>query len=123
MTIKYYIGDSDERQWGTYSVIDVLDNAIVKRITVQPKKRISLQTHEHRSEHWTIVQGTAEVTIGHQKVIRKQNESAFIPKGEFHRIENIGEEPLVFIEIQSGELLSEDDIMRYNEDYTPIKTE
>ena len=123
MILEYKIGDFDNRLWGNYSVIDVLDSAIVKRITVFPEKKISLQTHQHRSEHWTIVHGTAEVTIGHQKVVKKPNESVFIPKGEFHRVENIGKEPLVFIEIQTGEILSEEDITRYNEDYTPIKTE
>jgi mannose-6-phosphate isomerase len=89
----------------------------IKRIEVQPGKRLSLQKHHHRSEHWIVVSGTARVTCGEREFVVNVNESTFIPIGEQHRLENPGKITLVIIEVQSGEYLGEDDIIRFQDDY------
>ena len=89
----------------------------VKRIIVTPGDETSLQLHYHRSEHWIIVSGTAEVTIGETVRVYTENESVYIPLGTKHRIKNPGTIPLVFIEVQSGPYLGEDDIVRLEDDY------
>lgn len=105
------------RPWGSYQVIDQGDRFQVKRITVQPGRRLSLQSHVHRSEHWIVVNGTARVTIGDEQRLVQENESVYIPLGAVHRLENPGVIPLHLIEIQSGIYLGEDDISRYEDDY------
>jgi mannose-6-phosphate isomerase len=106
-----------ERPWGTYTVLDENKNYKIKRIEVLPGQRLSLQKHHHRSEHWIVVSGTALVTCGDARQIVNVNESTFIPIGQNHRLENPGKIPLVIIEVQSGEYLGEDDIIRFNDDY------
>lgn len=106
-----------ERPWGTYTVLEENRSYKIKRIEVSPGQRLSLQMHHHRSEHWIVVSGTAKVTCGDQEFIVNVNESTFIPMGKSHRLENPGLIPLIIIEVQSGEYLGEDDIVRYQDDY------
>ncbi|MEI7817137.1 MAG: cupin domain-containing protein [Desulfuromonadales bacterium] len=106
-----------ERPWGTYTVLDESTSYKIKRIEVTPGQRLSLQKHHHRSEHWIVVSGTALVTCGNQQLTVNVNESTFIPIGHNHRLENPGKIPLVIIEVQSGEYLGEDDIVRFDDDY------
>src|SRR5512135_318462 len=106
-----------ERPWGTYTVLDEKSNYKIKRIEVLPGKRLSLQKHHHRSEHWIVVSGTALVTCGEQQQTINVNESTFIPIGQNHRLENPGKIPLIIIEVQNGEYLGEDDIVRFEDDY------
>lgn len=109
--------EQGERPWGTYTVLDENRSYKIKRIEVLPGKRLSLQKHHHRSEHWIVVSGTAKVTCGAKESIVNINESTFIPIGESHRLENPGMIPLVIIEVQSGEYLGEDDIIRFQDDF------
>lgn len=115
--IAYKAGDSDTRPWGTWRVLDVGTRHIVKRIMVMPGKILSLQLHHHRDEHWVIVKGTAVVTVGELVVEKKENEAVFIPRETKHRIANNTEEPMEFIEIQTGDTLREDDIVRLEDSY------
>ncbi len=117
MTITYKIGDKDIRPWGTWEVLDVGTNYIVKRITVLPDKLLSLQLHHHRSEHWIITNGTAEVTLQDTIQSVPQNGHVFIPIETKHRIANKTNEPIIFIEIQTGDLLDETDIVRFKDQY------
>jgi len=105
------------RPWGTYSILDESDGYKVKRIIVKPGKRLSLQKHYHRSEHWIVVSGTALVTRGTEEYIVKANESTYIPMGEIHRLKNVGKIDLVMIEAQVGEYVGEDDIVRLSDDF------
>jgi len=105
------------RPWGTYTILDESEGYKVKRIVVKPGKRLSLQKHHHRSEHWIVVSGTALVTRGKEEYLVKANESTYIPMGEIHRLENIGKIPLVMIEAQVGEYVGEDDIVRIEDDF------
>ncbi len=104
------------RPWGNYDCIDVSDRFKVKRITVNPGEKLSMQLHHHRAEHWIVVAGTARVTRGEETFVLSENESTYIPVGEKHRLENPGKIPLELIEVQSGGYLGEDDIVRF-EDY------
>lgn len=106
-----------ERPWGTYAVLEENSHYKIKRIEVLPGQRLSLQKHHHRSEHWIVVSGTALVTCGEREFMVNINESTFIPIGEQHRLHNPGKIPLVIIEVQSGEYLGEDDIVRFQDDY------
>jgi len=105
------------RPWGTYTILDESNGYKVKRIVVKPGKRLSLQKHHHRSEHWIVVSGTAIVTRGTEEYPVKANESTYIPMGEIHRLENVGKIPLVMIEAQVGEYVGEDDIVRIEDDF------
>jgi mannose-1-phosphate guanylyltransferase / mannose-6-phosphate isomerase len=105
------------RPWGYYQGIDVGPRYQVKRIVVKPGAKLSLQKHFHRSEHWVVVQGTAEVTVGTEIRIIHENESTYIPMGSVHRLANPGKIPLELIEVQSGSYLGEDDIVRLNDEY------
>ena len=105
------------RPWGFYDSIDCGDNFQVKRIQVNPGFKLSLQKHQHRAEHWIITSGEATVTCGENTFKLKENESTFIPKGEIHRLENQEEKILEIIEIQTGDYLGEDDIIRLEDDY------
>ena len=105
------------RPWGDYESIDFADRFQVKRITVKPKERLSLQKHHHRAEHWIVVNGTALVTRGEEEFLLSENESTFIPIGTIHRLENPGKIPLELIEVQSGAYLGEDDIERFDDEY------
>jgi mannose-6-phosphate isomerase len=106
-----------ERPWGTYTVLEENSHYKIKRIEVLSGQRLSLQKHHHRSEHWIVVSGSALVTCGEREFMVNVNESTFIPIGEQHRLQNPGKIPLVIIEVQSGEYLGEDDIVRFQDDY------
>jgi mannose-1-phosphate guanylyltransferase/mannose-6-phosphate isomerase len=105
------------RPWGCYRGIDQAERYQVKRITVKPGARLSLQMHHHRAEHWIVVRGTARVTRGDESFLLTENQSTYIPVGEKHRLENPGRIPLELIEVQSGSYLGEDDITRYDDVY------
>jgi len=105
------------RPWGFYDSIDSGFGFQVKRISVNPGAKLSLQKHKKRAEHWVIVKGKALITRGNEVFELKQNESTYIPKGEIHRLENNEKTPLEIIEIQTGEYLGEDDIIRIKDDY------
>ncbi|HEY9052146.1 MAG TPA: mannose-1-phosphate guanylyltransferase/mannose-6-phosphate isomerase [Gammaproteobacteria bacterium] len=105
------------RPWGSYECIDNEERFQVKRITVKPGARLSLQMHHHRAEHWIVVKGTARVTCGEKEFLLTENESTFIPLGEKHRLENAGKIPLELIEVQTGAYLGEDDIVRFEDVY------
>ncbi|HEV3105436.1 MAG TPA: mannose-1-phosphate guanylyltransferase/mannose-6-phosphate isomerase, partial [Trinickia sp.] len=105
------------RPWGHYDSLDRGERFQVKHIVVQPGRRLSLQRHHHRAEHWVVVRGTALVTRGTEQFLVGENESTFIPLGVTHRIENPGKLPLEIIEVQSGSYLGEDDIVRYDDNY------
>jgi mannose-1-phosphate guanylyltransferase/mannose-6-phosphate isomerase len=110
------------RPWGWYKNIEGTDHTgfKVKHIGVNPHKRLSLQSHEHRSEHWVIVKGKAKVRVGNNEIILQENQYVYIPIKALHRIENIGEEMLEFVETQIGKYLGEDDITRYEDDFGRI---
>ncbi len=108
------------RPWGTYTILDESEGYKVKRIVVKPGKRLSLQKHHHRSEHWIIVSGTATVTRGSDEFLVRPNESTYIPMGELHRLENVGKIDLVMIEAQVGEYVGEDDIVRIEDDFKRV---
>ena len=110
------------RPWGTYTILDESEGYKVKRIVVKPGKRLSLQKHHHRSEHWIVVSGIAIVTRGTDEYTVRANESTYIPMGEIHRLENVGKIPLVMIEAQVGEYVGEDDIVRIEDDFKRIIT-
>lgn len=105
------------RPWGKYDSIDTDERYKVKRITVNPGQKLSVQMHYHRSEHWIIVSGTAHVGIGKQEKILTENQSIYIPLGEKHYLSNPGKIPLELIEVQSGTYLEEDDIVRFDDIY------
>jgi mannose-1-phosphate guanylyltransferase len=105
------------RPWGFYDSIDNGDGYQVKRITVKPGAKLSVQKHNHRSEHWIVVAGTAEVTKGKKTFLLSKNESTYIPLGEVHALENPGTKNLELIEVQSGSYLGEDDIVRFDDIY------
>jgi len=105
------------RPWGTYQTMDRGDRFQTKRLIVKPGARLSLQKHHHRSEHWVVVKGTAEVTVGDETKLLQENESTFIPAGTPHRLGNPGKVPLHLIEVQCGPYLGEDDIIRLDDEY------
>ncbi|MBF0537914.1 MAG: mannose-1-phosphate guanylyltransferase/mannose-6-phosphate isomerase [Nitrospirae bacterium] len=105
------------RPWGSYTILENGDRYKIKRLLVNPKASISLQMHHHRSEHWVVVNGTAKVTLGESEIYVHVNQSAFVPKSTMHRLENPGIIPLEVIEVQNGEYLEEDDIIRYEDIY------
>ncbi len=105
------------RPWGSYESVDSGPQFQVKRITVKPGAKLSLQMHHHRAEHWIVVSGTAMVTCDDKEFPLRANESTFIPQGSRHRLENPGKVPLQLIEVQSGSYLGEDDIVRFEDSY------
>ena len=105
------------RPWGSYQSVDNGERHQVKRITVKPGGRLSLQKHHHRSEHWIVVRGAAQVTVNELVKVVHENESIYIPIGATHRLENPGKIPLELIEVQTGSYLGEDDIIRIEDDY------
>jgi mannose-6-phosphate isomerase-like protein (cupin superfamily) len=107
----------DRRPWGTFTVLDEGDGFKVKRIEVLPGKRLSYQKHAQRAEHWVVVQGTAKVTLDDEVINVPAGESIDIGVGLAHRVENAGAEVLVFIEVQRGGYLGEDDIVRLQDDF------
>ncbi len=105
------------RPWGYYQDVDIAERYRVKRIVVKPGSKLSLQKHFHRSEHWVVVKGTAEVTIGNDIRSVHENESVYIPIGSVHRLANPGRIPLELIEVQVGSYVGEDDIVRLDDVY------
>lgn len=116
----YKIHTTAHRPWGTYTILDEANGYKVKRIVVYPNAKLSLQHHHHRSEHWIVVTGTAEVVNGEQTLQLSANQSTYIKKGDIHRLINTGSEDLVLIEVQCGDYLGEDDIVRHQDDYARI---
>ena len=109
------------RPWGSYEIVEAGEHYQVKRIAVNPGARLSLQSHLHRSEHWIVVRGTAKVTCGDATLTLSANESTYIPKGSRHRISNPGTVPMQLIEVQVGDYLGEDDIVRFDDDYERVE--
>ena len=105
------------RPWGSYLAIANGENWLVKLIDVNPGASLSLQRHNHRAEHWIVVKGTAEVRVEEKKIILNENQSTFIPLGALHKLSNPKKSNLKIIEVQSGSLLSEDDIERFDDMY------
>jgi mannose-1-phosphate guanylyltransferase len=105
------------RPWGHYESIDFGVRDQVKRITVNPGARLSVQMHHHRAEHWVVVRGTAKIQKGDDITILSENQSTYIPLGEVHALENPGKIPLEIIEVQTGSYLGEDDIVRFDDRY------
>jgi mannose-1-phosphate guanylyltransferase / mannose-6-phosphate isomerase len=110
------------RPWGTYTVLEEAPGYKMKRTVVKPGAALSLQMHQHRSEHWVVVAGTAKVTNGDKELRLERNESTYIPAGHKHRLENPGLIDLVLIEVQTGDYLGEDDIVRYSDNYGRVST-
>lgn len=107
----------DSRPWGSYTVLEEDRGFKVKRIEVLPGKRLSYQKHSQRAEHWFVVEGTAKVTLDDEEIIVRAGEAIDIPIGAAHRVENPDDANLVFIEVQRGSYLGEDDIVRLQDDY------
>jgi mannose-6-phosphate isomerase len=107
----------DRRPWGTFTVLDEGNGFKVKRIEVLPGKRLSYQKHAQRAEHWVVVQGTARVTLNDEEVNVSAGQAIDIAVGSAHRVENADTELLVFIEVQRGDYLGEDDIVRLQDDF------
>lgn len=109
---------TETRPWGTFTTLEEGAGYKIKRIEVKPGHRLSLQMHHHRSEHWIVVSGTAKVECGNDVKILAANESTYVPQCTSHRLENPGVIKLVLIEVQNGEYLGEDDIIRFQDDYS-----
>ena len=114
---KNYLGDIEKRPWGNYHIIAKNTGYQIKEIKVNQNSKLSLQKHKSRSEFWQIVKGESKIIIEEKEYFLKEKEHIYIPKNTIHRIENIGKEELIFIEIQLGENLKEDDIIRLEDDY------
>ncbi|GAN31542.1 MAG: mannose-1-phosphate guanylyltransferase/mannose-6-phosphate isomerase [Candidatus Brocadia sp. AMX2] len=108
------------RPWGSYTILEKGSRYKIKRIVINPNEKLSLQMHYHRSEHWVVVKGSARVTIGDREMFIHENESAYVPKSTLHRLENPGKVPVEIIEVQNGEYMGEDDIVRCEDIYGRI---
>jgi mannose-6-phosphate isomerase len=111
------VSSSELRPWGSFTILEEGAGYKIKRIEVNPGHRLSLQMHHHRSEHWIVISGIAKVSRGDEIIMLSTNESTYVPRFTTHRLENPGKVPLVLIEVQNGEYLGEDDIMRFEDDY------
>ena len=111
------IAATEIRPWGSFTTLEEGAGYKIKRIEVNPGHRLSLQMHHHRSEHWIVVSGTAKVTCGDKEMILGSNQSTYVPQCTTHRLENPGVINLVLIEVQNGQYLGEDDIIRFSDDY------
>ena len=114
---EHHIHREVYRPWGKYDAIDNGERYQVKRITVKPGEKLSIQMHHHRAEHWIVVSGTANVTVDGKDTLLTENQSIYIPLGAVHALENPGKIPLELIEVQSGSYLGEDDIVRFADRY------
>jgi mannose-1-phosphate guanylyltransferase/mannose-6-phosphate isomerase len=114
---EYRLHKTVYRPWGSYTVLEEQPRYKIKRITVKPGAKLSLQMHHHRSEHWVVVKGTAKVTCDDKSFLVRENESTYISAGQQHRLENDGVIPLELIEVQNGSYLGEDDIVRLDDVY------
>jgi mannose-6-phosphate isomerase-like protein (cupin superfamily) len=115
--VRYERGESDTRPWGRWEVLDTGERHCVKRITVVPGGILSLQLHHHREEHWVVVSGQARVTRGEETIELGPSQSVFLPREIRHRVMNPGDVPLELIEVQYGEDLDENDIVRLEDRY------
>jgi mannose-1-phosphate guanylyltransferase/mannose-6-phosphate isomerase len=109
------------RPWGSYTILEEGERYKIKRITVDPGQKLSLQLHYHRSEHWVVVKGAAKVTVDDKEVLLHENESIYVPKSTTHRLENPGKVSLELIEVQVGEYVGEDDIVRFDDVYGRVE--
>ena len=107
-----------DRPWGHYLLLVKTDEYLIKQIVILPKKSISLQKHNHRSEHWIVLRGQANIIINNKKMLLNESESAFVAAKDKHKITNSTTQPLIILETQLGKILSEEDIIRYDVDYT-----
>ena len=121
MANNYMRGQKDTRPWGTWEVTDCAEDFCVKRICVNSGGILSLQLHHFRNEHWIIVSGEAVITLGNIETVKKAGESVYIPAETKHRIRNDANVPLIFIEVQTGENLDENDIVRFEDVYGRVK--
>ncbi|NJN30754.1 MAG: cupin domain-containing protein [Synechococcales cyanobacterium RM1_1_8] len=112
------VAATELRPWGSFTVLEEGKGYKIKRIEVKPGHRLSLQMHHHRSEHWIVVSGTARVECDGLEKMLTSNESTYVPACTSHRLENPGVMPLILIEVQNGEYLGEDDIVRFQDDYS-----
>lgn len=119
---EYDLHRQVHRPWGSFDSLESEEGYQVKNITVKPGAKLSVQSHEHRAEHWVVVSGQASVTIDHKTFILNQYESTYIPLGSIHALENLGSEVLKIIEVQCGKYLGEDDIVRYDDIYGRVGT-
>ncbi|MDP2688719.1 MAG: mannose-1-phosphate guanylyltransferase/mannose-6-phosphate isomerase [Deltaproteobacteria bacterium] len=115
--IEHEIHRTVERPWGYYTLLEQGEGYKIKKIRVEPRRRLSLQMHHHRSEHWVVITGTARVQRGEEVVDVTVNQSTYIPRGVKHRLENPGDVPLEIIEVQNGEYVEEEDIVRFDDDF------
>jgi len=111
------VAATELRPWGAFTILEEGQGYKIKRIEVKPGHRLSLQMHHHRSEHWIVIAGIAKVVRGDENLMLSANESTYVPRFTQHRLENPGMVPLVLIEVQNGEYLGEDDIVRFDDDY------
>jgi mannose-6-phosphate isomerase len=111
---------SETRPWGVFHVLDEQPGFKVKRISVTPGGRLSLQSHKHRSEHWTVVRGVATITVEDAVHHLSRGQSIDVPLGARHRLENLGQDIMEIIEVQFGDYLGEDDIIRYDDIYNRV---
>lgn len=118
---EHHVHRTVYRPWGSYTTLELHDRFQIKRITVNPQARLSLQMHHHRHEHWVVVSGTARIVNGEQTILLKENEATYIPSCTVHRLENPGVIPLELIEVQIGSYLGEDDIVRLDDEYGRLK--
>ena len=109
------------RPWGTYTVLEEGPNFKIKRIVVNPGAKLTMQMHNHRSEHWVVVNGVATITNNDVELTLQENESTYIPKTQKHRLENRSEKSLSIIEVQCGDYVGEDDIVRFDDQYGRIE--
>lgn len=111
------VAATELRPWGAFTILEEGPGYKIKRIEVNPGHRLSLQMHHHRSEHWIVISGIAKVSRGEETLMLSTNQSTYVPRFTCHRLENPGKVPLVLIEVQNGEYLGEDDIVRFDDDY------
>jgi mannose-6-phosphate isomerase len=111
------VAATELRPWGSFTVLEEGQGYKIKRIEVKPGHRLSLQMHHHRSEHWIVIAGIAKVIRDGEEMMLCVNESTYVPRFTSHRLENPGRVPLILIEVQNGEYLGEDDIVRFEDDY------
>jgi mannose-1-phosphate guanylyltransferase len=116
-TLLHHVHLTGYRPWGSYTILEDSLGYKIKKIEVKAGKRLSLQKHFHRNEHWIVVSGTATVTVGDEVKLVRPNESTYIKMGEIHRLENQGKIPVILIEAQVGEYTGEDDIIRIEDDF------
>ena len=109
-----------KKPWGYFEILELGNKFLIKKIIVKPGGILSLQSHKHRSEHWVVVEGKAEVYVAQKKKLLVEGESIYVPLGAVHRLKNSSQFPTLLIEVQTGSYLGEDDIVRYDDIYARI---